>query len=971
MGAGARTAMPSDGQRATAAAAAVAARDISGYGLGGGSAPHLRVQRSVDDSVLDAHTSGLGLLREGGGGGGTGGDGDKDRGPTAAHAGAALTTRHPLPQQHGGRAHRRAASGDTAASGCSRGGRSSASGWEWRSLGDLALSSGVSSSVATSTDREEDGEGEEEGAGEEDDEEEGGGGAQDEKQGGRAERPQLAAPSGGAPATVAPSSSVAASTPSGATGIATASTHSSLATSAASLEDSGGASEAAAGAGTDSGPACRAVQCNAAAIPSGAVARAATNVTSNAAPSTAPTTSGGSVFYSQGMGSLAALLLFALGQEEAGHSDSDRAPAGGRAPGSAPPAAAESRHAAATGAVPCPSSQHADPSSSVCAHHEALAFACLVSLVQRGVPGLFDAQRGGVRAACALADELLRACDPGVHGHLLSVYGAASSHADLMFFSRVASLWARPPLASAAALWDVILAGGAHWVPLMCAGEAVLRRGELLGAGRNAITVFQGLGRATPAAAGAFATAQGVVCVAEAPSGAAAASSVGRVVHGSCLPAPRDLIRTSLAILHALPCPLYRRLVEFAVAVGPPQAHAAALAAGVLAATPPTPDAEAEAEADAFEDAHNAEAPADLTAVTDAASPPRAYPRAAAAVHVTPRSARVALLGLPPRPASPPQLSSRSVDRSGHDRSAGGQAELPPPPMHMATAPPQARPWDGAVSPPAAPLRPRRPEEEAEAPLSHAHGGAARNLLAEVEAAADDEPADSAAGVQAASSSRPGTPALPRTQTAPLAFLSPRSGPPAGSGHVTHAPAPWLSRRVMRQPHGAGPSASSSSSVGASYAGAGDDSRGRGGWMVPAMVSGSEEVRLGHALAAVRQRRTGDARRRAGTAGSGSVLRSDRRRGAVRSTGPPLGHHSRGSLTATLDARTLAAALSEGDDNDGVYAHSAAIPQIDRESVAMAEHVDRVSRAAAEARRRSGSAGWAPRPPARTVVGKH
>jgi hypothetical protein len=89
--------------------------------------------------------------------------------------------------------------------------------------------------------------------------------------------------------------------------------------------------------------------------------------------------------------------------------------------------------------------------------------------------------------------------DPTLHHHLMSLFGPASSHAELMFFSRISSLFAnRPPLSSIVRLWDAILAFGVQFVVVLCAAEALIRREELLAAGRDSVTRFQGIG--SPAA---------------------------------------------------------------------------------------------------------------------------------------------------------------------------------------------------------------------------------------------------------------------------------------------------------------------------------------------------------------------------------------------------------------------------------------------------------------------------------------
>ena len=199
------------------------------------------------------------------------------------------------------------------------------------------------------------------------------------------------------------------------------------------------------------------------------------------------------------------------------------------------------------------------------------AFAALVQLVLHGVPGLYDARQRGVREGCALADAILLASDPQVHAHFLAIYGPFSSHAELMFFSRIASLYAhRPPLATIVQLWDVVLAAGSHMVPLLCAAEVGLRRDELLGAGRNAITRFQGIGRGTAStthasSSSAGGASTGTVASTAKPPAVAGAGALG----GAWLPPAEDLLAVAYDMLHRLPEPLYGRLQDFARKISP------------------------------------------------------------------------------------------------------------------------------------------------------------------------------------------------------------------------------------------------------------------------------------------------------------------------------------------------------------------------------------------------------------------
>ena len=129
---------------------------------------------------------------------------------------------------------------------------------------------------------------------------------------------------------------------------------------------------------------------------------------------------------------------------------------------------------------------------------EPVAFAALRAFVARGIPG-WHADTAAALAACSLADRVLAEVDAPLRSHLAAAFGATASHAELMFFSRISSLYAnRPPLAQIVVLWDAILAAGAHLVVLLAAGEAVMRREELLAAGRDAVTRFQGLAARTP-----------------------------------------------------------------------------------------------------------------------------------------------------------------------------------------------------------------------------------------------------------------------------------------------------------------------------------------------------------------------------------------------------------------------------------------------------------------------------------------
>jgi cell cycle arrest protein BUB2 len=124
---------------------------------------------------------------------------------------------------------------------------------------------------------------------------------------------------------------------------------------------------------------------------------------------------------------------------------------------------------------------------------EVNAFFAFRSLVMRGVPMWFEPGQRTIRAGCVLADQILAHADPELHRHFLTHYGPASTHADLMFYSRIASLYAsRPPLRRVLRLWDAILAFGVHLLPVLCAAEAIGRRAELLAVERDAITRFQG-----------------------------------------------------------------------------------------------------------------------------------------------------------------------------------------------------------------------------------------------------------------------------------------------------------------------------------------------------------------------------------------------------------------------------------------------------------------------------------------------
>lgn len=124
---------------------------------------------------------------------------------------------------------------------------------------------------------------------------------------------------------------------------------------------------------------------------------------------------------------------------------------------------------------------------------EPAAFACFRHLVTAGIDGWFEPGNRGVHLGCSLADELLAEADPALHAHFISLLGPASSHAPLMFFSRIAALYAnRPPMSLIIRLWDALLAFGTHFVIVLCVAEACLRREELMAAaGRDAITRFQ------------------------------------------------------------------------------------------------------------------------------------------------------------------------------------------------------------------------------------------------------------------------------------------------------------------------------------------------------------------------------------------------------------------------------------------------------------------------------------------------
>jgi hypothetical protein len=124
---------------------------------------------------------------------------------------------------------------------------------------------------------------------------------------------------------------------------------------------------------------------------------------------------------------------------------------------------------------------------------EVHAFAAMRSLLTRGIPTWFTSGQPPVHAAASLALSLTWEVDPELAAHVVSIHGSPDITWDLLFFSRCSALYAnRPPLTGIVQLWDCLLAFGLHFVVLLCVGEMVMRREELLAAGRDAITRFQG-----------------------------------------------------------------------------------------------------------------------------------------------------------------------------------------------------------------------------------------------------------------------------------------------------------------------------------------------------------------------------------------------------------------------------------------------------------------------------------------------
>lgn len=178
------------------------------------------------------------------------------------------------------------------------------------------------------------------------------------------------------------------------------------------------------------------------------------------------------------------------------------------------------------------------------------AFAAFRQLVTHGIPGLYESSLAGVREGCGLADDVLAVVDPDVRSHLIDVYGPASSHAELMFYSRIAALYAnRPPLEHVVRIWDCCFAFGAHLVVLLCAAECVLRRRELLEAGRDAITRFQGIG--------------------DAKDSSPAANAPGTAAGPRLLDADQ-LVVVALELVQHLPPDLYQRLTAFSMRMSAP-----------------------------------------------------------------------------------------------------------------------------------------------------------------------------------------------------------------------------------------------------------------------------------------------------------------------------------------------------------------------------------------------------------------
>lgn len=123
------------------------------------------------------------------------------------------------------------------------------------------------------------------------------------------------------------------------------------------------------------------------------------------------------------------------------------------------------------------------------------AFVCFIQFITNCIPEFFLAGHNRVREGCELADILFSNIDPTLHQHFVHMYGTSSSNAELMFFSRIASLYSnRLPISNTIQLWDRILASGVYFTIVCCVSECVLRRNELLTANRDAITRFQGIG---------------------------------------------------------------------------------------------------------------------------------------------------------------------------------------------------------------------------------------------------------------------------------------------------------------------------------------------------------------------------------------------------------------------------------------------------------------------------------------------
>lgn len=127
--------------------------------------------------------------------------------------------------------------------------------------------------------------------------------------------------------------------------------------------------------------------------------------------------------------------------------------------------------------------------------NEVEAYAAFRALMHTWAPGLYQTGHDTVALGCAVADEVLAWADSELHAFLVRTYSTGRAYADLMFYSRVASLYAtRGPLLCVARVWDCILGMGAHAVPLLCVAECCMRRDELMEAGRDAITRFQNIG---------------------------------------------------------------------------------------------------------------------------------------------------------------------------------------------------------------------------------------------------------------------------------------------------------------------------------------------------------------------------------------------------------------------------------------------------------------------------------------------